>query len=94
MDSRGAWVTEGVIGKADRLVFLFAARDMVLRIGRGSSDGSAGRRSATEDQIIQLKENDTVEIFQGEQPPQRRILDSALFARNLSLLAEYYRQIR
>ena len=42
MDARGAWLTEGTIGKADRLVFLYAARDMVLRIGRGRSDGSAG----------------------------------------------------
>src|SRR5690606_1942677 len=30
MDGRGAWLTEGTIGKADRLVFVYAARDMVL----------------------------------------------------------------
>jgi hypothetical protein len=90
MDSRGAWLTEGVIGKADRLVFLFSAREMVLRIGRGRSDGSAGGRGRDESQIIRLQENDTVEIFQGEDPPRERILSSQLFAQNLQTLAEYY----
>lgn len=90
MDARGAWLTEGVIGKADRLVFLFAARDMVVRIGRGRSDGSAGGGGRDDGQIIRLRENDTVEIFQGEDPPRERILSSQLFAQNLQTLAEYY----
>jgi PelA/Pel-15E family pectate lyase len=89
MDPRGAWTTEGVIGKSDRLVFLFAARAMVLRVGRGRSDGSAGGRAQDDAQIIRLKENDTVEIFQGEEAPRERILQSQLFARNLETLAAY-----
>jgi hypothetical protein len=88
MDSRGAWVTEGVIGKADRLAFVFAARDMVLRISRGPSNGAASR-TATPAQTIELRENDTVEIFQGAQPPREKIVDSRVFADNLRLLLEY-----
>ncbi|MBM3748967.1 MAG: hypothetical protein FJW34_24630, partial [Acidobacteria bacterium] len=42
MDGRGAWTRTGTIGKSNRLVFTYAARDMVLRIGRGRADGSAG----------------------------------------------------
>ena len=94
MDSRGAWVTEGSIGKADRLVFVYAAKDMVLRVGRRSSDGSAGNRSVAKDQVINLKENDTVEIFQGGEPPRGQILNSDLFSRNLEALAAYYRSLQ
>ena len=95
MDRRGAWLTEGLIGKADRLVFLYAARDMVLRIGRGPSDGlaRADRKpgEAEGDRVIPLKENDTVEIFQGPEPPRERIISSQVFARNIEALAAYYR---
>ena len=95
MDARGAWVTEGTIGKSDRLVFLYAAKPMVLRVGRGSSDGSAGRRrSRGEDRIIQLNENDTVEIFQGEQAPRGQIVSSQIFSDNLEALAAYFRTLR
>jgi hypothetical protein len=93
MDDRGAWTKMGTIGKADRLVFTYAARPMVLRIGRGGSDGSAGEGQDSRAQIIQLKENDTVEIFAGPQPPPERIINSADFARNLTLLGEYYRTL-
>ena len=93
MDARGAWLTEGTIGKADRLVFVYAAKDMVLRIGRGRSDGSAGAGGRGGDQVIRLKENDTVEIFQGSEPPRERILSSQVFARNLRALADYYRAL-
>ena len=91
MDARGAWLTEGSIGKSDRLVFLYAARDMVLRVGRGAADGSAGSGAREGDQVIRLHENDTVEIFQGSEPPRQRIISSQVFARNLQTLAEYYR---
>lgn len=91
MDARGAWLTEGSIGKADRLVFVYAARDMVLRLGRGRSDGSAGAGDRSGDQVIRLRENDTVEVFQGSEPPRERIVSSQVFARNLEALAEYYR---
>lgn len=94
MDPRGGWLTEGVIGKSDRLVFLFAARDMVLRVGRGRSDGSAGGGSRDDSQIIRLKENDTVEVFQGEEAPRERIFSSQLFSRNLEALAEYFGHVK
>jgi hypothetical protein len=94
LDRRGAWVTEGTIGKSDRLVFLYAARDMVLRIGRGRSDGSAGAGDRSDDQIIRLRENDTVEIFQGDEAPRERIISSQVFARNLEALAAYYRAMK
>lgn len=97
MDARGAWLMDGTIGKADRLVFLFAARDMVLRVGHGPSDGIARvdrRPGDAGDRVIQLHENDTVEIFQGAEPLQERIISSQVFARNLETLAAYYRAAR
>jgi hypothetical protein len=89
MDERGAWTKLGTIGRADRLVFTYAAKDMVLRIGRGRSDGSAGDNVDSRAQVIALKENDTVEIFLGPQKPPEQIISSADFARNLTLLGEY-----
>jgi len=73
-------------------VFTYAARDMVLRIGRGRADGSAGDDMASRSQVIPLKENDTVEIFLGPQPPLEKLITSADFARNLTRLGEYYAQ--
>ena len=57
MDERGAWVEEGTIGKADQVISVFAARDMVLTIN--------GRAHP-------VKENDRIELFQGAQPPRQR----------------------
>lgn len=94
MDERGAWTKTGTIGRANRLMFTYAAKDMVLRIGRGHADGSAGDSIDSKAQIIPLKENDTVEIFAGPQPPPERIVSSADFARNLTRLADYVRQGR
>ncbi|MGB9604781.1 MAG: pectate lyase [Bryobacteraceae bacterium] len=93
MDERGAWVTRGVIGKPDRLVFVYSARNMILRIGRGRSDGSAAGQPESRSQIIPLHEDDTVEIFLGPQPPVERIIRSSDFARNLTRLAEYVRSL-
>ncbi|MBK9167172.1 MAG: hypothetical protein IPM24_06875 [Bryobacterales bacterium] len=90
MDARGAWLTDGTIGKSDRLVFVYVARDMVLRVGRRASDGSAGRRDRSNDQIIRLKEDETVEIFQGEEAPREKIISSQMFSRNLEAMARYY----
>ena len=74
MDERGIWVEEGTIGKADRIASVFAARDMVVKIG-----GKA----------LPLKENDTLEVFQGAEPPRERIISSSTFARNVAILSEY-----
>lgn len=94
LDERGAWTKTGTIGRSNRVVFAYAAKDMVLRIGRGRADGSAGDGIDSKAQIIQLKENDTVEIFSGPQAPPERIISSADFARNLTRMAEYVRQSR
>jgi len=94
MDERGAWSKLGTIGRANRLVFTYAAKPMVLRIGRGRSDGSAGDNLGSQGQIISLKENDTVEIFAGPQSPPEKIVSSAEFARNLSRLGEYFTQLQ
>lgn len=72
MDARGAWVEDGVIGKADKVVSVFAARDMVLTVN--------GRPTA-------IKENDRIELFQGPQPPRQKVIHTTTFARNLERLA-------
>jgi len=89
MDERGAWVREGTIGKPDRVAFVYAARPMVIRIGRRASDGGTGNRSAGKDRLIQLGEDDTVEIFQGSEPPLERIIVSREFAENLIALSAW-----
>ena len=74
MDPRGAWVEEGNIGKADRIVNVFSARDMVVTIG---------------DRVFPLKENETVQIFQGTERPRERIIRSATFTRNVEALCAF-----
>jgi hypothetical protein len=77
MDARGAWVEEGTIGKADRLVSVFAGKDLVLRVG--------GR-------TLPVRENDTVELFAGPEPPRERIIRSRTFAQNVAVLSAYVAQ--
>lgn len=77
VDSRGAWIEEGTIGKANRIVQLFAAKDMVVTLG-----GKA----------YPIKENDTLEVFQGGEPPKQQIIVSRTFARNIGTLSRYLRK--
>ncbi|MCI0391075.1 MAG: hypothetical protein MOB07_20200 [Acidobacteria bacterium] len=74
MDARGAWVEEGNIGRADRIVNVFAARDMVVTIG---------------DRVLPLKENETLQVFQGTERPRERIIRSETFARNVEALCAF-----
>ena len=74
MDERGAWVESGVIGKADRVVSVQPARDMILTING---------------KPVPVKEDDRIELFQGTIPPRARIIRSSTFARNLQALAAY-----
>ena len=74
MDARGAWVEEGQIGRSNRLVSVFAAKDMVVTIGGKS---------------FPVRENDTVEIFGGAEPPKQRIIRSRTFAENINILSAY-----
>jgi hypothetical protein len=76
LDDRGAWTQQGAIGKADRVVSVVAAGDMVLTVN--------GRPTP-------IKENDRVELFQGSLPPRSRIIRTSTFARNLETLAAYVR---
>jgi hypothetical protein len=79
MDARGAWTEIGNIGKSDKIVQVFAARDMVLQVGK---------------QTIPVKENDTIELFQGKEPPRERVIRSQTFARNVDLLCDYLRALK
>jgi len=74
MDPRGAWVEEGNIGKADRIVNVFSARDMVVTIG---------------DRVLPLKENETLQVFQGTERPRERIIRSETFARNVDVICAF-----
>ena len=74
MDPRGAWVEDGSIGKADRLVSVFAAQDMVVTL--------AGK-------VLPMKENDTLEVFAGADAPKQRIIRSRTFADNIGALSAY-----
>jgi len=74
MDPRGAWVEEGTIGKANRLVSVFAARELVVTL--------AGK-------ALPMKENDTLEVFAGPEPPKQRIIRSRTFADNIGVLSAY-----
>ncbi|MFN7933059.1 MAG: pectate lyase [Bryobacteraceae bacterium] len=75
MDARGAWTQEGIIGKSDKVISVFAARPMVLTING---------------KPIEIKENDTIDLFEGQQPPRTRIIRSTTFAQNLETLAAWY----
>jgi hypothetical protein len=72
LDERGAWVETGVIGKADKVVSVFAAHDMVLTIN--------GKPTT-------IRENDRIELFNGAQPPRQKVIRTPTFARNLERLA-------
>jgi hypothetical protein len=74
LSSDGAWVREGSVGKAERLVSVYAARDMVVTI-----DGTA----------YPLKEDSRLEVFPGADPPLGKILISRVFADNVEALSEY-----
>jgi len=74
MDARGAWVEDGAIGKADRLVSVLAGRDLVVTLG--------GR-------TLTMKENETLEVFSGPEPPKQRIIRSRTFADNVGVLSAY-----
>jgi len=74
MDERGSWVEDGNIGRADRLVSVFAAKDMVVALGN---------------QTLPIKENDTLQVFQGRDEPKRRIIRSQTFAGNIEALSAY-----
>ena len=78
MDARGAWTEAGSIGKSDRIVQVFAAREMVLKVG---------------DRVVPVKENDMIELFQGKEPPRERVIRSQTFARNVDLLCDYLRAL-
>ena len=78
LDSRGAWVETGSIGKADNVLSLFAAEDMVVTIGA---------------EAFPLKENQTLAVFQGKSRPSETIISSNTFARNVELLLVYLREV-
>jgi hypothetical protein len=74
MDPRGAWVEEGSIGRANRLVSVFAAKAMVVTLGG---------------KVLPMKENDTLEVFEGAEPPNQRIIRTRTFVDNIGTLSAY-----
>ena len=74
LDPRGAWVEEGSVGKADPVVFLFAAEDMVVTI---------------DNRTIPLNENGRLTVFRGDKPPLEQILSSRTFSQNIEAMAAY-----
>ena len=74
LDARGAWVEEGAIGKSNRLVSVFAGRELVVMLGG---------------KPLTVKENDTLEVFAGPEAPRQRIMRSRTFAENVGLLSTY-----
>jgi hypothetical protein len=74
LDDRGAWVEDGAIGKANRLVSIFAGKDLVVTLGG---------------KTLSMKENDTLEVFSGPEPPKQRIIRSTTFAANVRTLSAY-----
>jgi hypothetical protein len=74
LDARGAWVEDGTIGRADRLVSVFAGRELVVRLNG---------------QTLAMQENDTLDVFNGPEPPRERIIRSRTFAEHVGLLSRY-----
>lgn len=74
MDGRGAWVEDGNIGRANRLVSVFAAKEMVVTLGG---------------KVLPMKENDTLEVFAGAEPPNERIIRTRTFVDNIGALSAY-----
>ena len=74
IDARGAWVEEGTIGKADRLVSVFAGKPLVVTLGG---------------KTLTMTENDTLEVFAGPEPPKGRIIRSRTFADNVTVLSTF-----
>jgi hypothetical protein len=74
MDPRGAWLEEGTIGKANRLVSVLAGRDLVVTLGG---------------KTLSLKENETLEVFSGSEPPKQRIIRTRTFADHVGALSAY-----
>ena len=79
MNARGAWTQDGVIGRADQVVGVTAARDMVLTIN--------GRPQT-------IKENDRIEIYQGATPPRQQVIRTGTFVDNLMTLASFAAQTK
>jgi hypothetical protein len=73
-DPRGVWLEDGYIGKSNRIVSVFAARDMTLTIGGKS---------------YPVKENQTIDLFEGSEPPKEKVFRSSTFARNLVALSAF-----
>ncbi len=74
LDDRGARVEDGTIGKANRLVSILAGKNLVVQVGG---------------QPLTMKENETLEVFSGTEPPRERIIRSRTFAENAGVLSTY-----
>ena len=62
------------MGKANRLVSVLAGRDLVVTLGG---------------KTLSLKENETLEVFSGSEPPKQRIIRMRTFADHVGALSAY-----
>jgi PelA/Pel-15E family pectate lyase len=74
MDDRGAWVQQGDIGGPGLLVSVKPAKDLRVML--------AGKPMI-------LKEDETLEVYDGTSLPSQRVIHSGTFAANLMLLSDY-----
>ena len=74
LDGRGAWTQDGVIGRPDRVVEVFAAREMMLMVNG---------------KPFPIHENDRISLYQGPQPPRTKVIRTTTFAANLRALAAF-----
>lgn len=73
-DERGAWVEPGFIGAGEALVSVFAARNMLVRIGK---------------QWLELPEDQTLEVYPTTRKPPEQVIRSSTFMRNVRLLTRF-----
>lgn len=74
LDDRGAWIQEGNIGLATRVVGVTTGKPMVVVIG---------------DKVIPIGKEQTVSIYEGTEAPQQSVISSGAFVSNISLLSRY-----
>ncbi|HUW19302.1 MAG TPA: pectate lyase [Sedimentisphaerales bacterium] len=78
LDDRGAWVQPGNIGGPGLLISVRPAKDL---------------RVLMEGKVLTLKEDESLEVYDGTSLPSRGVIHSGTFAANLKLLANYIKAL-
>ena len=78
LDDRSAWVQAGAIGGPNLLISINPAKDLrVVWAGKNMT----------------LKEDQSLEVYDGTSMPKQRIISSGTFAANLNLMADYIKAL-